>query len=181
VVGPYELEILRDGRDFEEQDRNRKVAIVSASLAQRLWGSENPVGRKLEDNGQALEVVGITPDFRSTNLEREPVNMLYIPYWQRPRLGASLLVRTAMDPRSIANALTVEFADGRKLKEIVIEYPIGHKRRRKEGMPLLVEKFKTNLARRFPAKQQNAILELCADPKKLAATPVNEFVDMMVI
>jgi putative ABC transport system permease protein len=96
---------VRDGRDFEEQDRNRKVAIVSASLAQRLWGPENPVGRKLEDNGQILEVVGVTPDFRSTSLDREPVNMLYIPYWQRPRLGASLLVRTAMDPRSIANTL----------------------------------------------------------------------------
>ena len=96
---------LRDGRDFDEQDHNRKVAIVSASLAQRLWGPENPVGRKLEDNGQTLEVIGVTPDFRSTSLDREPVNMLYIPYWQRPRLGASLLVRTAMDPRSIANTL----------------------------------------------------------------------------
>ncbi|HUF21249.1 MAG TPA: bifunctional 2-methylcitrate dehydratase/aconitate hydratase [Burkholderiales bacterium] len=83
--------------------------------------------------------------------------------------------------RSIANALTVEFTDGKKLKEIVVEYPIGHKRRRKEGMPVLVEKFKTNLARRFPAKQQKAILDLCMDPKKLAATPVNEFVDLMVI
>jgi 2-methylcitrate dehydratase len=85
------------------------------------------------------------------------------------------------EKRSIANALTVEFADGKKLKEIVVEYPIGHKRRRKEGMPVLVEKFKTNLARRFPVKQQKAILDLCLDPKKLAATPVNEFVDMMVI
>ena len=83
--------------------------------------------------------------------------------------------------RSIANALTVEFADGRKLKEIVVEYPIGHKRRRKEGMPVLVEKFKTNLARRFPVKQQKAILELCMDEKKLAAAPVNEFVDLFVI
>ena len=85
------------------------------------------------------------------------------------------------EKRSIANALAIEFADGTKLKEIVVEYPIGHKRRRKEGMPVLVEKFKTNLARRFPTKQQNAILDLCLDPKKLAATPVNEFVDMMVI
>ena len=83
--------------------------------------------------------------------------------------------------RSIANALTVEFNDGRKLKEIVCEYPIGHKRRRKEGMPVLVEKFKTNLARRFPAKQQAAILDLCMSPTKLAATPVHEFVDMFVI
>ncbi|HKQ24385.1 MAG TPA: bifunctional 2-methylcitrate dehydratase/aconitate hydratase [Burkholderiales bacterium] len=83
--------------------------------------------------------------------------------------------------RSIANGITVEFRDGSRLNEVMVEYPIGHKRRRKEGMPVLVEKFKTNLARRFPAKQQKAVLELCMDPKKLAATPVNEFVDMMVI
>jgi 2-methylcitrate dehydratase len=83
--------------------------------------------------------------------------------------------------RSIANALTVEFTDGKKMKEIVVEYPIGHKRRRKEGMPVLVAKFKTNLARQFPPKQAAAILALCSDAKKLSATPVNEFVDMMVI
>jgi 2-methylcitrate dehydratase len=83
--------------------------------------------------------------------------------------------------RSIANAFTVEFKDGKKLPEIVCEYPIGHKRRRKEGMPVLVEKFKTNLARRFPAKQQKAILDLCNNANKLASTPVHEFVDMFVI
>jgi 2-methylcitrate dehydratase len=83
--------------------------------------------------------------------------------------------------RSIANALTVEFRDGKKLGEIVVEYPIGHKRRRKEGMPVLVEKFRTNLARRFPEKQRAAILELCMDQKQLEATPVHQFVDMMVI
>ena len=85
------------------------------------------------------------------------------------------------DKRSIANALTVELADGKKLKEVVVEYPIGHKRRRKEGMPLLVEKFKTNLGRVFPPKQADAIMNLCMDSKRLAATPVHEFVDMMVI
>jgi 2-methylcitrate dehydratase len=83
------------------------------------------------------------------------------------------------DKRSIANALTVELADGKKLKEVVVEYPIGHKRRRKEGMPVLVEKFRTNLARRFPEKQRKAILDLCLDAKRLDATPVNEFVDLM--
>ena len=88
-----------------------------------------------------------------------------------------------LDPgkRSIANALTIELADGKKLKEVVVEYPIGHKRRRKEGIPLLVEKFKTNLTRVFPAKQADAILDLCIDPKRLSATPMHEFVDMMVI
>jgi 2-methylcitrate dehydratase len=83
--------------------------------------------------------------------------------------------------RSIANALTVEFKDGTKLKEVVCEYPIGHKRRRKEGMPVLVEKFKRNLARRYSEKQQRAILDLCMDADRLAATPVNEFVDHFVI
>ena len=83
--------------------------------------------------------------------------------------------------RSIANALAVEFKDGTKLNEVVCEYPIGHKRRRAEGMPILVEKFKTNLARRFPVKQQKAILELCLDSARLEKTPVNEFVDLMVI
>jgi len=85
------------------------------------------------------------------------------------------------DKRSIANALTVEFTDGTKMPEIVVEYPIGHKRRRKEGMPVLVKKFETNLARRFPEKQRTAIMELCSDAKALEATPVHEFVDMMVI
>jgi 2-methylcitrate dehydratase len=83
--------------------------------------------------------------------------------------------------RSIANALTVEFKDGAKLKEVVCEYPIGHKRRRKEGMPVLVEKFKRNLARRYNEKQQRAILDLCMDADRLAATPVNQFVDLFVI
>jgi 2-methylcitrate dehydratase len=85
------------------------------------------------------------------------------------------------DKRSIANAITVEFKDGKKTGEVVVEYPIGHRRRRKEGIPLLVEKFKTNLARRFPEKQRNAILALCQNPKRLEATPVNEFVDLFVI
>jgi 2-methylcitrate dehydratase len=85
------------------------------------------------------------------------------------------------DKRSIANALTVEFKDGKRLGEFVCEYPIGHKRRRKEGMPVLIEKFKTNLARRFPEKHRKAILELCLDAARLEKTPVNEFVDLLVI
>ena len=83
--------------------------------------------------------------------------------------------------RSIANALTVEFKDGKKLREVVVEYPIGHARRRLEGIPLLVEKFKTNLARRFPAKQQETILNVSLDQKKLEVMPVHEYVDLYVI
>lgn len=83
--------------------------------------------------------------------------------------------------RSIANALSVELNDGTTLEEVVVEYPIGHKRRRDEGVPLLIEKFRTNLARRFPAKQQQAILDVSLDAARLEAMPVNEYVDLYVI
>ncbi|MFT0167856.1 bifunctional 2-methylcitrate dehydratase/aconitate hydratase [Paraburkholderia mimosarum] len=83
--------------------------------------------------------------------------------------------------RSIANALSVELNDGTVLDEVVVEYPIGHQRRRQEGIPLLLEKFRTNLARRFPAKQQQAILDVSLDEARLFGLPVNEYVDMYVI
>jgi 2-methylcitrate dehydratase len=85
------------------------------------------------------------------------------------------------EKRSIANAITIELIDGTVFDEVVVEYPIGHKRRREEGIPELINKFKINLARIFPEKQQRAILENSLDFDKLAATPVNEFVDRMVI
>ena len=85
------------------------------------------------------------------------------------------------DKRSIANGITIYFKDGTKTDEVVVEYPIGHRRRRKEGIPLLEAKFRANLARRFPPKQASAIFELCQDQQALETTPVHEFVDMFVI
>ena len=74
--------------------------------------------------------------------------------------------------------MQVFFKDGTKTEQVAVEYPIGHRRRRKEGIPLLEAKFRTNLARRFAPKQQQAILALCRDQQRLEATPVNEFVDL---
>ena len=83
--------------------------------------------------------------------------------------------------RSIANALTVEFKDGSRFDEVLVAYPIGHARRRAEGIPLLVAKFRTNLARRFPARQQDAILAVSLDQRALEAMPVHEYVDLYLI
>jgi 2-methylcitrate dehydratase len=85
------------------------------------------------------------------------------------------------EKRSIANAITVEFTDGTVFQEVAVEYPIGHARRRAEGIPLLIEKYKTNLARIYDADQQKKIIDLCLDYNKLAATPVNEFMDLMAL
>lgn len=88
-----------------------------------------------------------------------------------------------LDPekRSIANAVQVFFKDGAHSEQIAVEYPIGHRRRRAEGLPELVRKYKTNLARRFPERQQKAILDVCLDEARLSAMPVNEFVDLFMI
>ena len=85
------------------------------------------------------------------------------------------------DKRSIANGVTIEFEDGSKLGEVTVEYPIGHRLRRSEGIPLLEEKFRINLARHFSIQQCQAIIDLCLDQNKLEATPIHEFVDMFVI
>ena len=85
------------------------------------------------------------------------------------------------EKRSIANAITVEFNDGTVLDEVAVEYPVGHARRRAEGIPLLIEKYKTNLARIYDTDKQKKILDLCLDYDKLAATPVNEFMDLMAL
>ena len=88
--------------------------------------------------------------------------------------------RDYLDPakRSIANALQVFFNDGSQTEKVAVEYPLGHRRRRREGIPQLEAKFRVNLARRFAPKQQHAILALCRDARRLAQTPVNEFTDL---
>ncbi|BFH68414.1 MAG: bifunctional 2-methylcitrate dehydratase/aconitate hydratase [Paenibacillus dendritiformis] len=88
-----------------------------------------------------------------------------------------------LDPekRSIANAVQVMFKDGSRTDNVAVEYPIGHRRRRAEGIPLLVKKFKNNLETRFPAKQVADILELCENQERLEATPVHVFVDKFLI
>ncbi len=83
--------------------------------------------------------------------------------------------------RAIGNAVQVFFNDGTSTDKVSIDYPIGHRRRRVEGIPLLQVKFRGALETRFPKGQAEAVYDLCLDTDKLHATPVNEFVDMMVI
>ncbi|HEX5284038.1 MAG TPA: bifunctional 2-methylcitrate dehydratase/aconitate hydratase, partial [Bryocella sp.] len=85
------------------------------------------------------------------------------------------------EKRSIANALTIELTDGTVLPEVVVEYPIGHKRRRAEGIPLLLEKFRANLARRFDTAQQQRIIDASSDQSKLEAMRVDDYVSLYVV
>ena len=91
--------------------------------------------------------------------------------------------RGFLDPelRSNANAIRVHFRDGRSTKRIEVEFATGHPRRRKDGIPLLIEKFEKNVARVFAEKQRRAVIDLCLDRKRLLKTPVNELFDLMVL
>jgi 2-methylcitrate dehydratase len=88
-----------------------------------------------------------------------------------------------LDPakRSIGNSVQVFFMDGTQTERLVVEYPIGHRRRRQEGIPPLREKFERNLRGRIPPRNADAILELCGDQKRLESIPVHRFMDLFVV
>lgn len=100
---------LRQGRIFEQVDRERKVAVVSALTAERLWSGQNPLGKRFkvgDPDGPFIEVTGVVGDVRSVGLDKAPSMTVYLPYWQRRTWGGpSLAVRTAIDPLAISSTI----------------------------------------------------------------------------
>ena len=84
------------------------------------------------------------------------------------------------DKRSIANAIQIIFKDGSSTKKVEVEYPIGHRRRREQGIPLLIEKFERNLATQFSPSRSEEILAICSDQATLESTPVTKFMELFV-
>lgn len=84
------------------------------------------------------------------------------------------------EKRSIANALTIEFEDGTRSDEIVVEYPVGHRRRREEGLPLLIAKYKTNLRRVFSEEKASEIEKISLDIDRLLTMKADDFVSLFV-
>jgi putative ABC transport system permease protein len=99
---------LRTGRVFEEGDRKHGVVILGESTAKKLWPGENPIGKRVhfgEDKAPVMEVIGVAGDVRGNGLEKAPQQVTYLPYWYRGRSANSLVIRTGMDPKSIAGAV----------------------------------------------------------------------------
>jgi 2-methylcitrate dehydratase len=84
------------------------------------------------------------------------------------------------DKRAIGNAVQIRFVDGSSTERVAVDYPIGHRRRRAEGIPVLLEKFERNLATQFDGEQLERILDACRDRNALEAMPVPEFMDLWV-
>lgn len=85
------------------------------------------------------------------------------------------------DKRSIPNAVTVHFFDGSKIGPVEVKYPLGHRRRRKEGLPLLFEKCERNLMTRFDKKNVERILALFRDQDELQQMPISDFIDLFFL
>jgi len=84
------------------------------------------------------------------------------------------------DKRYIGNSVQVFFSDGSSTGKIFIDYPIGHRRRRAEGIPVLIEKFNNALAGHFPQTQAHEIIEVCEQRERMLAMPVPGFMDLLV-
>ena len=85
------------------------------------------------------------------------------------------------DKRSIANKIQIHFNDGSSTEEIEVEYPIGHKRRREEGIPVLEQKFKNNLEITYDSDKCEEIYQLCIDQEKLESTSVTDFQELFAV
>jgi len=99
---------LRSGRIFDEADRKREVALVSAMTAQGLWPGQNAVGKRIRmggDDSKLIEVTGIVGDILGVSLDKAPTLTVYVPYWQRNYNQMSLVVKTAMDPAGASSAI----------------------------------------------------------------------------
>ncbi|HMB73951.1 MAG TPA: bifunctional 2-methylcitrate dehydratase/aconitate hydratase [Gammaproteobacteria bacterium] len=82
--------------------------------------------------------------------------------------------------RAIANAIRIEFTDGTATERVAIDYPLGHPRRREEGIPKLLEKFRSNIAMRFDRDRVERIVQACSDQKTLEAMPLSEFMELWI-
>ena len=89
--------------------------------------------------------------------------------------------RDYLDPakRSIGNAIQIRFRDGSATERVAVEYPIGHRRRRREGVPLLLAKFERNVRGRLSADRADELIRICDDPSKLEPLPVHYFLDLL--
>lgn len=169
-------------------DEVRKVVITTHESAIRIIDKKGPLHNPADRDHclQYMTAIGlikgnlVASDYED-DVARDPrVNALRAKMqcvenkqWTRDYLNPG--------KRSIANAVQVFFRDGSRSENVAVEYPVGHRRRRKEGVPLLEAKFRVNLARRFPPKQQQAILAACRDQARLEAMPAHEFVDLFTV
>jgi 2-methylcitrate dehydratase len=171
----------------ERLDQIDRIIITSQESAIRIIDKTGPLHNPADRDHciQYMAAIGLifgelTADHYENRVAKDPridalrekMTVLEDPHYSKDYLDPN--------KRSIANAVQVFFKDGSATEKVAVEYPIGHRRRRAEGIPLLVKKFEANLASRLAPDQCKKILALCLEPPRLQSTPINEFIDLFV-
>ena len=176
------------GKVWDRLDEVEKVMITTQESAVRIIDKTGPLYNPADRDHclQYMVAIGLifgqlTADHYQDRVARDP---------RIDALREKMVVvedpqytKDYLDPekRSIANALQVFFKDGARTEKVAVEYPVGHQRRRAEGIPLLIKKFEANLASRLAPARCKEIMDLCLDPDSLQSTPVDRFMDMFVV
>lgn len=95
---------VRRGRPFEESDKGREYGIISEKLAERLWPGQDPIGKRFSSFGNSRTVIGVVADVR-TILTKEPMMIVYYPFWGRSPASPSVVIRTSGEPAGFAPTL----------------------------------------------------------------------------
>jgi 2-methylcitrate dehydratase len=168
-----------------------RVTIRSHEACLRIIDKQGPLNNPADRDHCIQYMVAVPLIFGRLTAEDYDDAIALDPVWGKRIDAIRSLITCVEDPqftadyhdptkRSIANAITVQLCNGVTLPEVVVEYPIGHRLRRTDGIPLLLEKFRTNLARRFPEPQQQRILEASLDQSTLESTPVDDYVSLYI-
>lgn len=175
------------GRVRDRLDDIERIVITTQESAVRIISKTGPLHNPADRDHclQYMVAVGLihgmltAGDYSDESAANPRIDMLRgkMEVVEDPRYS-----RDYLDPekRSIANAVQVFFKDGSSTEKVEIEYPFGHPRRRDEGIPLLLRKFRENLLTRFSEEQVEEILQLMNDRHKFESTRVNEFMDLFV-
>ena len=169
-------------------DQIERIVLTTQESAIRIISKTGPLHNPADRDHSLQYIVAIplifgtlTADHYEDRIARDPridVLRAKMAVIEDPRYTREYL---ESDKRSIANAMQVFFKDGTSTEKVEVEYPLGHRRRRTEGIPLLVKKFHANLATRLSPAQAKVILDLCLDRKRLEATAADEFMAMWVV
>lgn len=183
-----ESAIALHGEVKDRLDQIDKIIIITQEPALRIIDKTGPLYNRADRDHCLQYMVAIGLIFGDLTADHYEDTIAHDERIDRLRDKMAVIEdarfsRDYLDPdkRSIANSVQVFFTDGTCTDKVAIEYPLGHRRRRNEGMPLLIQKFEANLASRLAPQWCQRILDLCLDLERLRKTTVREFTDMFAV
>ncbi len=169
-------------------DKIEKIIIRTQESATRIINKQGPLYNAADRDHSLQYMVAIALIYGELTADHYQEAIAKTPLIDQLRdkmmvLEDSEFSRDYLNPekRSIANALQIQFNDNTETEEVMIEYPLGHRQRRNEGIPLLIEKFKNNVASRFPKDRAKSIELIFEDKTKLADMAVSDLINLFII